>query len=50
MTRIIKTLLGTKKKERAAEEVEAFQRATQVLQFRVQQMSKPQDQPASAAS
>lgn len=40
MTRIIKSLLGSKKKEKAAEEVEALQRATQVLQFRVQQMSK----------
>lgn len=50
MTRIIKSLLGGKKKEQAAEDVEALQRATQTLQFRVQQMSKVADAPVSAAS
>lgn len=41
MTSILKSFLN-KKKEQAAEETEALQRATQVLQFRVQQMSKTQ--------
>lgn len=38
MTSIIKSLLG-KKRQPAAEEVEALDRATKVLQFRVAQMT-----------
>jgi ubiquinone biosynthesis protein UbiJ len=42
MTGIIKTLLGARRKEQAAEEIEALERATQVLQHRVMQMGKSQ--------
>jgi hypothetical protein len=38
MTSIIKSLLGKKQKS-APEEIEALERATQVLQFRVAQMT-----------
>jgi hypothetical protein len=39
MTSIIKSLLGKKNKKHAVEEIEALDRATQVLQFRVAQMT-----------
>ena len=39
MTKILKSLLG-KRREPSPEEVEALSRATQTLQWRVEQMSK----------
>jgi hypothetical protein len=42
MTRIIKSLLG-KKPETPPEEIEALNRATEFLQFRVAQMTKAQN-------
>ena len=42
MTSIIKSLLGRKSRP-APEEVEALNRATEVLQFRVAQMTRTQE-------
>lgn len=41
MTNILRSLIGKSRNKPAAEEAEALQRATQVLQFRVAQLSKP---------
>ena len=41
MTSILKTLIGKTRKTPSPEDVEALERATQVLQFRVAQMTKP---------
>ena len=40
MTRIISALLGRKRNQPAPEEVEALNRATQVLQWRVDRMTR----------
>lgn len=49
MTNILKSLIGKARKQPAAEEVEALQRANQLLQFRVQQFAV-QAQPAKDQS
>jgi hypothetical protein len=38
MTRILKTLLGSKRKEMSAEEIEAMERANFLLRCRVERM------------
>ena len=40
MTSILKSLIGKTRKQPAPEEMEALQRANQVLQFRVAQMAQ----------
>ncbi len=47
MTKILKSLLGKKKKGPTPEEVEALDRATKVLQWRVEQITRdPAAKPA----
>jgi hypothetical protein len=40
MARILKTLLGRRQNEVTPEEIEALDRATNMLQFRVEQMTR----------
>ena len=43
MTSILKSLIGKTRRQPAPEDVEALQRANQVLQFRVAQMAQTSD-------
>jgi hypothetical protein len=45
---MLKSLLGKKKKGPSPEEIEALDRATKVLQWRVEQITRPQPLKADA--
>ena len=49
MTGLLKSLIGKTRKKPAAEDVEALERANQVLQFRVAQLSTATGEPRKAA-